>query len=84
MSRMPTFRRRFRSLVKVLYLEAIQTGLIGNQDEGSLKPRRGGRSFFGRGNKKGKDTAGRGNKQEVADTTEEGGSQSIQNNSDMV
>lgn len=32
MSRIPTFRRRFRNLVKVLYLEALQTGLIVNQD----------------------------------------------------
>ncbi|KAK6918706.1 hypothetical protein RJ641_017128 [Dillenia turbinata] len=29
MSRMPTYRRRFRNLVKVLYLEAIQASTIG-------------------------------------------------------
>lgn len=36
MSRMPTFRRRFTNLVKVLYLEAIETGTI-SQEEGSSK-----------------------------------------------
>ncbi|KAJ0669945.1 hypothetical protein HanOQP8_Chr13g0468291 [Helianthus annuus] len=34
MSRMPTFRRKFRNLVKVLYLEALQAGIIASQDGG--------------------------------------------------
>ncbi|XP_076946402.1 putative membrane protein At3g27390 [Bidens hawaiensis] len=34
LSRMPTFRRRFRNLVKVLYLEALQAGIIASQDGG--------------------------------------------------
>ncbi|KAK9089943.1 hypothetical protein Scep_029025 [Stephania cephalantha] len=34
MTRIPTFRRRFKNLVNVLYLE---TGALSNQEEGSLK-----------------------------------------------
>lgn len=37
LSRVPTFRRRFKNLVKVLYLEAIQTGLFADTDGGSSK-----------------------------------------------
>ncbi|KAM0070955.1 putative membrane protein [Helianthus debilis subsp. tardiflorus] len=37
MSRMPTFRRKFRNLVKVLYLEALQAGIIASQDGGCSK-----------------------------------------------
>ncbi|KAL5972399.1 hypothetical protein ACLOJK_041653 [Asimina triloba] len=36
LSRMPSFRRRFRDLVKVLYLEAIQNGVL-SQDGGSSR-----------------------------------------------
>lgn len=54
MSRMPTFRRRFRNLVKVLYLEVIQTGHEADQDGTNVKPKRGGRFFLGRGHKKDK------------------------------
>ncbi|PHU11947.1 hypothetical protein BC332_18877 [Capsicum chinense] len=37
LSRAPTFRRRFKNLVKVLYLEAIQIGLVADTDGGSSK-----------------------------------------------
>ncbi|MCD7456297.1 hypothetical protein HAX54_031174 [Datura stramonium] len=37
LSRVPTFRRRFKNLVKVLYLEAIQIGLVADADGGSSK-----------------------------------------------
>ncbi|KAH6764758.1 transmembrane protein [Perilla frutescens var. frutescens] len=47
MSRLPTFRRRFRNLVKVLYVEAIQTGVLANHIAGSSKIR-----FFGRGSRR--------------------------------
>lgn len=40
MSRIPTFRRRFMNLVKVLYIEALQTGASGNRAGGILKPDR--------------------------------------------
>ncbi|XP_073282621.1 uncharacterized membrane protein At3g27390 [Primulina huaijiensis] len=39
MSRLPTFRRRFKNLVKVLYVEAIQMGLSSPGDTGSSKSR---------------------------------------------
>ncbi|KAL0327921.1 UNVERIFIED_CONTAM: putative membrane protein [Sesamum calycinum] len=48
MSRLPTFRRRFKNLVKVLYVEAIQTGLLDKHIAGSSKS---GRHLFGRGRK---------------------------------
>ncbi|XP_074326089.1 putative membrane protein At3g27390 isoform X1 [Apium graveolens] len=54
MSRMPTFRRRFRNLVKVLYLDVIETGQEADQDGTHVKPKRGGRFFLGRGQKKDK------------------------------
>ncbi|KAL8239324.1 hypothetical protein R6Q59_015891 [Mikania micrantha] len=37
MSMMPTFRRKFQNLVKVLYLEALQAGIIASPDEGGSK-----------------------------------------------
>ncbi|KAI3465553.1 hypothetical protein Pfo_022216 [Paulownia fortunei] len=49
MSRLPTFRRRFRNLVKVLYLEAMQTGLLVKHVAGSSKSGGHDRHFFGRG-----------------------------------
>lgn len=53
MSRMPTFRRRFKNLVKVLYLEAIQEGIIlASKDGGSSKSRHSRKSSLGRGDKK--------------------------------
>lgn len=39
MSRLPTFRRRFRNLVKVLYIEAIQTGDLAKHITGSSRIR---------------------------------------------
>lgn len=39
MSRLPTFRRRFRNLVKVLYVEAIQTGDLAKHMTGSSRIR---------------------------------------------
>lgn len=40
MSRIPTFRRRFMNLVKVLYIEALEMGASGNRAGGVLKPDR--------------------------------------------
>ncbi|KAL3849114.1 hypothetical protein ACJIZ3_010996 [Penstemon smallii] len=51
MSRLPTFRRRFKNLVKVLYLESIKTGLLVEHIENSSNSG-GGRHFFRRGNRK--------------------------------
>lgn len=45
MSRMPTFRRRFRNLVKVLYLEALETGASGNQIGEISKYKHSGRKW---------------------------------------
>ncbi|GLT72044.1 hypothetical protein SLA2020_440150 [Shorea laevis] len=41
MSRIPTFRRRFRNLVKVLYIEGIHAGASANHMGGILKARSG-------------------------------------------
>jgi hypothetical protein len=46
MSRIPTFRRRFRNLVKVLYIEAIQAGASGNHIGGILKARYGSKKWI--------------------------------------
>nr|GEV82022.1 uncharacterized membrane protein At3g27390 isoform X1 [Tanacetum cinerariifolium] len=40
MSRMPTFRRKFKNLVKVLYLEPLQVGIIATPPEGGGLKRR--------------------------------------------
>nr|GEZ47876.1 uncharacterized membrane protein At3g27390 [Tanacetum cinerariifolium] len=40
MSRMPTFRRMFKNLVKVLYLEPLQVGIIATPPEGGGLKRR--------------------------------------------
>ncbi|CAN8232451.1 unnamed protein product [Cochlearia groenlandica] len=37
-SRIPTFRRRFMNLVKVLYMEALEMGVSSNRAGGILKP----------------------------------------------
>lgn len=55
MSRMPTFRRRFQNLVKMLCMEAIQTGVLPNDMGEKLKTRYGGKNLPGGGNGKGKD-----------------------------
>ncbi|PRQ52417.1 hypothetical protein RchiOBHm_Chr2g0155271 [Rosa chinensis] len=47
MSRVPTFRRRFRNLVKVLYLEAVQAAASGNHIGGILTPGKGNQSVMG-------------------------------------
>ncbi|XP_047971645.1 uncharacterized membrane protein At3g27390 isoform X1 [Salvia hispanica] len=52
MSRLPTFRRRFRNLVKVLYVEAIQTGIPAKHPNGSSRIR-----LFIRGGKRDKNGA---------------------------
>ncbi|GMI69172.1 hypothetical protein like AT4G12680 [Hibiscus trionum] len=52
MSRIPTFRRRFRNLVKLLYIEAVQADASAHHIEGILKARHGGRRSSGKGNKK--------------------------------
>ncbi|KAK9074119.1 hypothetical protein SSX86_006716 [Deinandra increscens subsp. villosa] len=53
LSRMPTFRRKFRTLVKVLYLEALQAGIIASQDGGGSKGWLSGQGSFGKAVKKG-------------------------------
>ncbi|WOG90643.1 hypothetical protein DCAR_0309887 [Daucus carota subsp. sativus] len=70
MSRMPTFRRRFRNLVKVLYLEVIQTGQEADQDGTNVKPKRRVRLFLGRGHKKDKGTTAETSSQDKTDHTE--------------
>ncbi|KAK8717832.1 hypothetical protein V6N13_045086 [Hibiscus sabdariffa] len=53
MSRIPTFRRRFRNLVKLLYIEAVQAAdASAHHIGGILKARHGGRRSSGKGNKK--------------------------------
>ncbi|XVE78272.1 hypothetical protein DITRI_Ditri13aG0131400 [Diplodiscus trichospermus] len=52
MSRIPTFRRRFRNSVKLLYIEAIQSGASANHIGGILKARYSGKISSGRGNRK--------------------------------
>ena len=42
MSRMPTFRRKFKNLVKLLYLEALQAGILASQDAEGSQSRRNG------------------------------------------
>ena len=50
MSRMPTFRRKFKNLVKVLYLEALQAGIIATTppEGGGLKRRLSGQGSIGK------------------------------------
>ncbi|XVF31947.1 hypothetical protein REPUB_Repub17cG0039000 [Reevesia pubescens] len=52
MSRIPTFRRRFRNLVKLLYIETVQAGASANHIGGILKTRNSGKISSGRGNRK--------------------------------
>ncbi|KAK9284741.1 hypothetical protein L1049_023918 [Liquidambar formosana] len=58
MSRMPTFRRRFRNLVKVLYIEAVQAGASANHIGGILKSRYGGKSLTESGDTEDRDVTG--------------------------
>lgn len=55
MSRIPTFRRRFQNLVKLLYIEAMQTGLLVDHAVGLSNSGRGSRSYQ-RGIRKDEDT----------------------------
>lgn len=48
MSRMPTFRRKFKNLVKVLYLEALQAGIIASPEAGGLESRLSGQGSVGK------------------------------------
>ncbi|XWS31113.1 hypothetical protein CRYUN_Cryun23aG0049800 [Craigia yunnanensis] len=52
MSRIPTFWRRFRNLLKLLFIEAIQTGSSANHIGGILKARDSGKRSSGRENRK--------------------------------
>ncbi|KAL7185993.1 hypothetical protein ACSBR2_027862 [Camellia fascicularis] len=45
MSRIPTFRRRFKNLVKVLCIDAIEAGILANDLGGRLKTRHGDKNF---------------------------------------
>lgn len=47
MSRVPTFRRRFRNLVKVLYLEAVQAVASGSHVGGILNLKKGNKNLMG-------------------------------------
>ncbi|KAK9924290.1 hypothetical protein M0R45_032670 [Rubus argutus] len=47
MSRVPTFRRRFRNLVKVLYLEAVQAAASGSHIGGISNLGKGDKSLMG-------------------------------------
>ncbi|KAM5580313.1 putative membrane protein [Rosa sericea] len=47
MSRVPTFRRRFRNLVKVLYLEAVQAAASGNHIGEILNLGKGNQNLMG-------------------------------------
>ncbi|GAV68432.1 hypothetical protein CFOL_v3_11935 [Cephalotus follicularis] len=55
MSRIPTFRRRFRNLVKVLYIEALQAGASDNHIGGTLKSSFGGKGSISSGDTKDRD-----------------------------
>uniref|UniRef100_M1BGU4 Transmembrane protein n=1 Tax=Solanum tuberosum TaxID=4113 RepID=M1BGU4_SOLTU len=66
-SRVPTFRRRFKNLVKVLYLEAIQTGLIAETDGGSSKAGNRNRHQRVKGDKNNTDDDGEQNEQSSRD-----------------
>ncbi|TXG55590.1 hypothetical protein EZV62_020846 [Acer yangbiense] len=55
MSRVPTFRRRFRNLVKMLYIEALQTGASANHIGEIPKSRYNTDSLVRSGDKEGRD-----------------------------
>ncbi|XP_051115346.1 uncharacterized membrane protein At3g27390 [Andrographis paniculata] len=66
LSRLPTFRRRFKNLVKVLYVESIQTGLIVEHVTGGSKTG-WGRHLVGRGSRKARNAAADDNAREDED-----------------
>ncbi|CAK7349161.1 unnamed protein product [Dovyalis caffra] len=53
MSRIPTFRRHFRNLLKILYIEAIQAGASANHIGGTLKSKYIGKSLIESGSREG-------------------------------
>ncbi|XP_015578083.1 uncharacterized membrane protein At3g27390 isoform X2 [Ricinus communis] len=53
MTRIPTFRRRFMNLMKVLYVEAIQAAASSGHSRGSSKFKHAGKSSNENGNRKG-------------------------------
>ncbi|KAL3502604.1 hypothetical protein ACH5RR_037053 [Cinchona calisaya] len=55
LSRFPTFRRRFKNLVEVLYLEAMQNGLLVDRVIGRLNSGHDMKRFRGRARKKSQD-----------------------------
>ncbi|KAL3624633.1 hypothetical protein CASFOL_031301 [Castilleja foliolosa] len=65
MSRLPTFRRRFRNLVKVLYVEAIETALPAKHVPGTSKSGHKGRLFFGRVGRKDRDVTAEDREQSI-------------------
>ncbi|XP_027170230.1 uncharacterized membrane protein At3g27390 isoform X1 [Coffea eugenioides] len=52
LSRFPTFRRRFKNLVRILYLEAMQNGLLSDRVIGRLNSGSYTKQFRGRGRQK--------------------------------
>ncbi|XP_047322764.1 uncharacterized membrane protein At3g27390 [Impatiens glandulifera] len=66
MSRMPTFRRRFKTLSKILFVEAMQSGLLGKEMEGSSVK------------SKGRNMSTSGNNDELID--EDSGKHGVENN----
>ena len=52
LSRFPTFRRRFKNLVRILYLEAMQNGLSSDRVIGRLNSGSYTKQFRGRGRQK--------------------------------
>lgn len=55
LSRVPTFRRRFRNLVKLLYIEALQASASGNHIGGIQASKNGGRSSVQNEDREGRD-----------------------------
>jgi len=54
MSRFPTFRRRFRNMLKVLYVEAIQAGASASHIGVALKSKYTGKSLIESGSGEGR------------------------------
>ncbi|KAM1274338.1 hypothetical protein ACFX1Q_025172 [Malus domestica] len=60
MSRIPTFRRRFKNLVKVLYIEAVQAAASDSHIGGILNPGKGASSVIGSKDRRDGETMDRG------------------------
>lgn len=67
LSRFPTFRRRFKNLVRILYLEAMENGLLSDHVIGRLNSGSYTRHFHGRGPRQRSDEFVRGIDDNVAD-----------------